>query len=62
MRQEITRILIADDHELLRRGLKGILAEAFPRLNFEFATEPVFVISCVLFRAGEFHSIGRGMR
>jgi two-component system, NarL family, invasion response regulator UvrY len=26
----MTRILIADDHELLRRGLKGILAEAFP--------------------------------
>ena len=28
----MTRILIADDHELLRRGLKGILAEAFPKL------------------------------
>jgi two-component system invasion response regulator UvrY len=26
----MTRILIADDHELLRRGLKGILAESFP--------------------------------
>jgi two-component system, NarL family, invasion response regulator UvrY len=25
------RILIADDHELLRRGLKGILAETFPK-------------------------------
>jgi two-component system, NarL family, invasion response regulator UvrY len=29
----MTRILIADDHELLRRGLKGILAEAFPKLQ-----------------------------
>jgi len=28
----MTRILIADDHELLRRGLKAILAEAFPDL------------------------------
>jgi DNA-binding NarL/FixJ family response regulator len=28
----MTRILIADDHELLRRGLKQILAEAFPKL------------------------------
>lgn len=26
----MTRILIADDHELLRRGLKSILAESFP--------------------------------
>ena len=29
----MTRILIADDHELLRRGLKGILAEEFPQLH-----------------------------
>jgi DNA-binding NarL/FixJ family response regulator len=28
----MTRILIVDDHELLRRGLKGILADAFPEL------------------------------
>jgi len=28
----MTRILIADDHELLRRGLKGILTEAFPKV------------------------------
>lgn len=28
----MTRILIADDHEVLRRGLKTILAEAFPDL------------------------------
>ena len=28
----MTRVLIADDHELLRRGLKSILAEAFPDL------------------------------
>jgi YesN/AraC family two-component response regulator len=28
----MTSILIADDHELLRRGLKSILAEAFPDL------------------------------
>jgi DNA-binding NarL/FixJ family response regulator len=28
----MTRILIADDHELLRCGLKAILAEAFPEL------------------------------
>jgi DNA-binding NarL/FixJ family response regulator len=29
----MTRILIIDDHELLRRGLKGILAEAFGDLQ-----------------------------
>jgi len=29
----MTRILIADDHELLRRGLKGILAEAYRDLH-----------------------------
>jgi len=29
----MTRILIADDHELLRRGLKTILTEAFPDLQ-----------------------------
>jgi two-component system invasion response regulator UvrY len=28
----MTRILIADDHELVRRGLRQILAEAFPNL------------------------------
>jgi DNA-binding NarL/FixJ family response regulator len=28
----MTRILIADDHELLRRGLRQILAEAIPKL------------------------------
>lgn len=26
----MTRILLADDHEVVRRGLKGILTEAFP--------------------------------
>lgn len=26
----MTRVLIADDHELLRRGLRGLLAEAIP--------------------------------
>src|SRR5215471_8295316 len=26
----MTKILIADDHELFRRGLKQLLAEAFP--------------------------------
>jgi len=31
------RILIADDHELLRRGLKEILADAFPDLQIEEA-------------------------
>src|SRR5215471_15780496 len=31
------RILIADDHELLRRGLKQILADAFPDLQIEEA-------------------------
>jgi two-component system invasion response regulator UvrY len=29
----MTRILIADDHELLRRGLKGILAEVYKDLE-----------------------------
>jgi len=29
----MTRILIADDHELLRRGLKTILSDAFPDLQ-----------------------------
>jgi DNA-binding NarL/FixJ family response regulator len=33
------RILIADDHELLRRGLKGILAEAFPQLKIGEAAD-----------------------
>ena len=28
----MTRILIVDDHELLRRGLRSILAGAFPEL------------------------------
>ena len=28
----MTRILIADDHELVRRGLRQILADAFPDL------------------------------
>jgi two-component system, NarL family, invasion response regulator UvrY len=27
----LTRILIADDHEVVRRGLKGILTDAFPK-------------------------------
>ena len=27
------RILIADDHEVVRRGLKDILAEAFDKLR-----------------------------
>jgi DNA-binding NarL/FixJ family response regulator len=35
----MTRILIADDHELLRRGLKGILAEEFPELQFGEAVD-----------------------
>ena len=26
----MSRILLADDHELLRRGLRALLAEAFP--------------------------------
>ncbi len=29
------RILVADDHELLRRGLRGILEEAFPGVTIE---------------------------
>jgi DNA-binding NarL/FixJ family response regulator len=33
----MTRILIADDHELLRRGLKQILAEAFSEVRIEEA-------------------------
>jgi DNA-binding NarL/FixJ family response regulator len=33
MAGEITRILITDDHELLRRGLKGILTEKFSPLH-----------------------------
>jgi two-component system invasion response regulator UvrY len=35
----MTRILIADDHELLRRGLKGILAEAYPELRLGEASD-----------------------
>lgn len=35
----MTRILIADDHELLRRGLKGILAESFPDLSVGEVTD-----------------------
>src|SRR5262245_29455064 len=29
----MTRVLIVDDHELLRRGLRDLLAEAFPDLE-----------------------------
>ena len=29
----MTKVLIADDHEIVRRGLKQILAEAFPNLQ-----------------------------
>jgi two-component system invasion response regulator UvrY len=32
-------ILIADDHELLRRGLKGILTEAFPEVQVREAVD-----------------------
>ena len=35
----MTSILIADDHELLRRGLKQILAEAFPDMVVGEATD-----------------------
>jgi DNA-binding NarL/FixJ family response regulator len=35
----MTRILIVDDHELLRRGLRQILAEAFPKLLVAEATD-----------------------
>jgi two-component system, NarL family, invasion response regulator UvrY len=35
----MTRILIADDHELLRRGLRGILAEAYPKLKIGEAAD-----------------------
>ena len=35
----MTRILIADDHELLRRGLKGILAEAYRDLTVGEASD-----------------------
>lgn len=35
----MTSILIADDHELLRRGLKGILAEAYPDLRLGEASD-----------------------
>jgi two-component system invasion response regulator UvrY len=30
----MARVLIVDDHELLRRGLKEVLAEAFPEIEF----------------------------
>jgi DNA-binding NarL/FixJ family response regulator len=35
----MTRILIADDHELVRRGLGQILAEAFPQLHLGQAAD-----------------------
>jgi DNA-binding NarL/FixJ family response regulator len=35
----MTRILIADDHELVRRGLRQILAEAFPKLALAEAAD-----------------------
>jgi DNA-binding NarL/FixJ family response regulator len=35
----MTRILIADDHELVRRGLGQILAEAFPELHLGQAAD-----------------------
>jgi len=35
----MTRILIVDDHEIVRRGLKGILLESFPDLVIGEATD-----------------------
>ena len=29
----MTRILIADDHEIVRRGLKDLLTDAYPKLK-----------------------------
>src|SRR4029450_9841766 len=30
----MNRVLIADDHEIVRRGLKDLLEDEFPRLKF----------------------------
>jgi len=35
----MTRILVADDHELLRRGLKTLLKDAFPDLEVSEAVD-----------------------
>ena len=39
MGKAITKILIADDHELVRRGLQDILEEAFPNLKIGHAAD-----------------------
>ena len=43
----MTRILIADDHELVRRGLRQTLAEAFPKLVIGEATDSRETIQAV---------------
>lgn len=35
----MTRVLIADDHEIVRRGLKEILADAFPKIEIGEASD-----------------------
>jgi DNA-binding NarL/FixJ family response regulator len=44
----MTRVLIADDHEVVRRGLKQILQDALGKLNLSEATTSQEAIDCVL--------------
>jgi DNA-binding NarL/FixJ family response regulator len=43
----MTNVLIVDDHELLRRGLKGILADAFPQLTVGEAQDAAQALQAV---------------
>lgn len=47
----MTSILIADDHELLRRGLKGILTEAYPDLRLGEASDSAQTLAAAVKQA-----------
>ena len=43
----MTRILIADDHEVVRRGLKDILADEFDKVKIGEATQAGEILDAV---------------
>ena len=47
----MTRVLIADDHEVVRRGLKQILVDEFKNLKLSEATTSQQAIDCVIKQA-----------
>jgi two-component system, NarL family, invasion response regulator UvrY len=44
----MTRILIVDDHEVVRRGLKQILTEEFPKTHISEAEDSPSAIQCLI--------------